>query len=429
MVGERSLRSREKEVKLEGSSPRRLRQRGEQVRYDIFYCKQQKDEENNYDDDHDEEAEEKRYNQISPEKVLWRVTCGTKKGILNKRRLRRGELCIMYNGKWISPTDFEAYGGRSSAKKWKYSIHHDNKPLEFFFRTGHLCTGGFKFKKTHLTKDKVLALSEDSEAHSSADNEENRWDSSAVTDEEDVMEDGREAEKSEVKESERNEIDHEDSTASVEISKDQPALKEMHPSISAKIPPTSAYPVVAIERLPGCWNVGESQVLSDEESDSVIEVTEDSSSEEDDSDVTRVSTPSLPFERVAVGENKERLAQSGEMLEQTSAKSTVDKGIREDLKSSTKLNPYVTTDCSAESLREHNHHAPKLQDGLPNSVASQSSRISHCTHSASPRTSTPANVDKMDLDQLKREKLKRQLKVLQLQEEYYTLKLNKLKGK
>lgn len=68
MVGERSLRSREKEVKLEGSSPRRLRQRGEQVRYDIFYCKQQKDEENNYDDDHDEEAEEKRYNQISPEK-------------------------------------------------------------------------------------------------------------------------------------------------------------------------------------------------------------------------------------------------------------------------------------------------------------------------------------------------------------------------
>lgn len=46
-----------------------------------------------------------------------------------------------------------------------------------------------------------------------------------MTDEEDVMEDGREAEKSEVKESERNEIDHEDSTASVEISKDQPALK------------------------------------------------------------------------------------------------------------------------------------------------------------------------------------------------------------
>lgn len=33
----------------------------------------------------------------------------------------------------------------------------------------------------------------------------------------------------------------------------------------------------------------------------------------------------------------------------------------------------------------------------------------------------------MDLDQLKREKIKMQLKVLQLQEEYYTLKIKELK--
>ncbi|RVE69253.1 hypothetical protein OJAV_G00075990 [Oryzias javanicus] len=412
--------------------------------YDIYYCEEEKHEKNDHDDDRDEEAEEKRYDQVSPEKELWRVTCGTKKGILNKTRLQRGELCIMYNGKWISPIDFETYGGRSSAKKWKYSIHHNNKPLEFFFRTGDLFTRGFKFRKTSLTKDKVLALSEeDSETDSSADteDEENSCVSSAVTDEEDVLEDERESEKSEVKESEGNKIDHEDLTVSVENSKDQPAIKEMHPNISAKIPPISGNPVVVIERLPtDVWNVGESQVLSDEEaeSDAEMEVTDDSSSEDYHVYVTKVSTPSLTFERVAVGENEKRLAQSGEMLEQTIAKSTVDKGNSEDLmKSSTVLHPDVITedkvrmekDFSAECKREHDHHATKLQDGMPNSVTSQSTRVSHCTHPASTRASTSANVDEMDLDQLKREKLKKQLKVLQLQEEYYTLKLNKLKGK
>lgn len=73
----------------------------------------------------------------------------------------------------------------------------------------------------------------DSEAHFSAeteedDAEENRCelDPIVITDGEDVMEDEREGEKTvEVKESEGNKIDDEDLTAAVEHAEDQPALK------------------------------------------------------------------------------------------------------------------------------------------------------------------------------------------------------------
>lgn len=42
--------------------------------------------------------------------------------------------------------------------------------------------------------------------------------------------------------------------------------------------------------------------------------------------------------------------------------------------------------------------------------------------------STRPNLDTMDLEQLKRVKIKMQLKVLELQEEYYSLKLKELKN-
>lgn len=74
-------------------------------------------------------------------------------------------------------------------------------------------------------------------------------------------------------------------------------------------------------------------VLSDEEADSdeESEVTDDSSSEENAVNVTTVPMPSLSLEHVAVQENKEKLAQSGEIHDkQTNAKSTVDESNSKD---------------------------------------------------------------------------------------------------
>uniref|UniRef100_A0A8C4T2I1 SAND domain-containing protein n=1 Tax=Erpetoichthys calabaricus TaxID=27687 RepID=A0A8C4T2I1_ERPCA len=45
------------------------------------------------------------------------------------RFLFTGEDCIFTEGKWYSPGEFEAYGGRSSSKNWKISIRCNNVPL------------------------------------------------------------------------------------------------------------------------------------------------------------------------------------------------------------------------------------------------------------------------------------------------------------
>ncbi|KAK2833718.1 hypothetical protein Q5P01_017607 [Channa striata] len=55
-----------------------------------------------------------------------------------------------------------------------------------------------------------------------------------------------------------------------------------------------------------------------------------------------------------------------------------------------------------------------------------SSRFSETTEGPSSRPPPSTDLDAMDLDQLKKEKIKRQLKVLKLQEEYYTLKIDEL---
>ncbi|KAJ4932260.1 hypothetical protein JOQ06_010685 [Pogonophryne albipinna] len=47
--------------------------------------------------------------------------------------------------------------------------------------------------------------------------------------------------------------------------------------------------------------------------------------------------------------------------------------------------------------------------------------------SKSTPVSTSCNLDTMDLEQLKREKIKMKLKIMKLQEEYYTLKIREIK--
>lgn len=61
--------------------------------------------------------------------------------------------------------------------------------------------------------------------------------------------------------------------------------------------------------------------------------------------------------------------------------------------------------------------------------APQTSQASDITQSSDTvqAPSSRCDLDTMDLDQLRREKIKMQIKVLQLQEEYYTQKIKELK--
>uniref|UniRef100_A0A8P4G140 SAND domain-containing protein n=1 Tax=Dicentrarchus labrax TaxID=13489 RepID=A0A8P4G140_DICLA len=70
----------------------------------------------------------------------------------------------------------------------------------------------------------------------------------------------------------------------------------------------------------------------------------------------------------------------------------------------------------------------KLETRVPETNrASDISQSSDMAEAASSRPSTSCDLDTMDLDQLKREKIKLQIKVLKLQEEYYTQKIRERK--
>ncbi|XP_051790738.1 nuclear body protein SP140-like protein isoform X1 [Erpetoichthys calabaricus] len=75
------------------------------------------------------------------------VTCGNKTGSLHRKKLTKGEDCIFTEGKWYSPGEFEAYGGRSSSKNWKISIRCNNVPLIKLIEAGHLESPPFKKRK------------------------------------------------------------------------------------------------------------------------------------------------------------------------------------------------------------------------------------------------------------------------------------------
>uniref|UniRef100_A0A8C1MPN1 Si:dkey-68o6.5 n=1 Tax=Cyprinus carpio TaxID=7962 RepID=A0A8C1MPN1_CYPCA len=78
------------------------------------------------------------------------VCCGKITGLIYKKRYENGEKCVSYKGKWITPRQFEKFGGKGNNKKWKSSIyykssnglqqtnrkHYLNLIISFHHRTG-----------------------------------------------------------------------------------------------------------------------------------------------------------------------------------------------------------------------------------------------------------------------------------------------------
>uniref|UniRef100_A0A8C4T692 Uncharacterized protein n=1 Tax=Erpetoichthys calabaricus TaxID=27687 RepID=A0A8C4T692_ERPCA len=72
------------------------------------------------------------------------------------RFLFTGEDCIFTEGKWYSPGEFEAYGGRSSSKNWKISIRCNNVPLIKLIEVRTVLTTFKQKKKPMQFKNCVL---------------------------------------------------------------------------------------------------------------------------------------------------------------------------------------------------------------------------------------------------------------------------------
>ncbi|GAA6226041.1 midasin-like isoform X1 [Lates japonicus] len=137
-----------------------------------------------YIDDYDDEEEAEEEGEDEDQEGL-PITCGDKKGFLDVEKLSRGEQCILSNGSWLSPPDFEEFGGKGSSKKWKASIFHEDKPLQDLFDKGILTTKGFKRRRSDTSKPKKILSSDESESRSEA----SEIQSAEETEEDDVKDD------------------------------------------------------------------------------------------------------------------------------------------------------------------------------------------------------------------------------------------------
>ncbi|XP_040047558.2 autoimmune regulator isoform X2 [Gasterosteus aculeatus] len=98
------------------------------------------------------------------------VTCGDRKGTLDRQRLAKGERCIVVEKRWFSPPEFEIFAGKKSSRNWKSSIQCMETPLEKLIQEGHLQAA--KYKRDPKKAKKSLFPSGDVTIVSSGDEEE-----------------------------------------------------------------------------------------------------------------------------------------------------------------------------------------------------------------------------------------------------------------
>ncbi|XP_016127322.1 nuclear body protein SP140-like protein isoform X1 [Sinocyclocheilus grahami] len=87
-------------------------------------------------------------------KIQLPVTCGNKEGTLYRDKLPKGEKCILSQGRWFTPTDFEKFAGKEKCKNWKLSIRCRNTPLKKLIEEEHLlCPPMERRKRTCVQKN------------------------------------------------------------------------------------------------------------------------------------------------------------------------------------------------------------------------------------------------------------------------------------
>ncbi|XP_016150226.1 nuclear body protein SP140-like protein [Sinocyclocheilus grahami] len=124
------------------------------------------------------------------EKQIWKwpvykthlpVTCGDKEGTLYRDKMPRGEKCILSQGRWFTPNDFEKFAGKEKSKNWKLSIRCRNTPLKKLIEEEHLqCPPKERRKRTCVQKNMnelfpVSSSESSSEENDAEDFQEQGW--------------------------------------------------------------------------------------------------------------------------------------------------------------------------------------------------------------------------------------------------------------
>ncbi|CAG5897545.1 unnamed protein product [Menidia menidia] len=357
------------------------------------------------EEDDDDEAEEKR-NLMAPGRLL-PVTCGTKKGILVTDRLDKGEDCIECEGRMLSPTAFEEIGGRASSRKWKASISYKNKPLMFWLESGFLSTKGYRKLPSTKTQKEIPSLNVTPEDLSGEGTGEDS-DRPPSREEHKETESVSNGDKGEAADSPKVDgaADHPEDRGSV---KGAISVKKNHPRPGKDATHTK-------DRRGGKGIAEKPRMGSSRCRSSSRECPPQGSwCQPIDLEEDTAEGSSRPGDRLtteATGAAKK--ANRGESLPN---------GDTPGGRGGNKLeSPPCPSPKTPRSSRRNATISPH-EEAHPGATSSE-------THTSRPSRASdpPANceLDAMDLQQLKKEKLKMQLRVLKLQEEYYTQKLSEL---
>ena len=81
---------------------------------------------------------------VSSEEDMLFVQCGLNTASFYLKRLELGPsnyrgLCVLHDGAWFTPNQFQRVSGRQTAKDWKRSIKHHGRSLKSLLSAGLIC--------------------------------------------------------------------------------------------------------------------------------------------------------------------------------------------------------------------------------------------------------------------------------------------------
>ncbi|KAG7239466.1 hypothetical protein INR49_028937 [Caranx melampygus] len=372
----RRIFSDSEEEEEEDRGRRNSLRKGKRITYYTF-----DEDEDESSEEEEEEEDQEHSEQLGPSTKLQHhnqgpqelpVTCGVKKGHLDVEKLAKGGDCILCEGHWFSPPAFETFAGKKQSRKWKSSIFYKGEPLQKLFDNGMLTTKSYKRRNSATTKpQKILSSDVESEISSEASETD-----SGQTEKDDLHDNDWLPEKGE-EERQGAESGGEDHMTEEEEDKiDEGKMED--------------------ESVPAVTDEDDNNVCEDMETDLIS------------------STCGTMAARVLLKRLEE---------EETECESSCPEPEQPEEGHSPKPLSEQADNPTDTDATTNDHEAAQIQMMNQETRNPQPTRSPDMEEVSSSRCSAGINLDTMDLDQLKKEKIKMQIKVLKLQEQYYTMKV------
>ncbi|KAM7372274.1 hypothetical protein PAMP_009453 [Pampus punctatissimus] len=455
----------------------RHRRSSQRFRKRVRYNEDDEDEEEEEEKEEEEEVNEhpgpstqNTSNLRTQENRLLPVTCGNKKGILDVEKLDRGELCIECEGHWISPPAFEDLGGKGPSKKWKTSIFHENKPLQFWFEHKKVLSSDHESESASEVSEIGLQSAEETEVK----DEDWKPGSEELTpetlDEEERV--GAESEGEVVEEEDK--MEDEDIPAVADTRNENSVCEGIwftpldenaqgeeergHDALAKDDTCVTSAPHIDPTQMSEPPIIGDIKEENGEHMSESVTQNNLLKTEDGELETSHCGEKEKELRRRAMGPERQRQliehfedcdsannehlhmpkseaggqAFANENVSNTNT-TPIQRGFKEESVEALGVGPsssprIIRVESKSDKFwSTSGHNVAELQEMEQQKRCPQTVQALDVVEGPSSEPTTGFYLDTMDLDQLKRAKIKMQLKVLQLKEEYYTLQIQKFK--